>query len=115
TQERPDILGILERIERQDKGCLATVGRSGEDLLRGRVTSRRDDQSDALVSIKPGQRRQRPALHLDDWNSEVGRVQDKLLEGLPPAGTVEEGGQPGSGQGVPLGGTSLGRGPAEGG
>ena len=90
TQERPDILGILERIERQDKGCLATVGRSGEDLLRGRVTSRRDDQSDALVSIKPGQRRQRPALHLDDWNSEVGRVQDKLLEGLSPLGHHEQ-------------------------
>jgi hypothetical protein len=33
------------------------------------------------VAVEAGQRRERPALHLDDRDAQVGRVQDQLLEG----------------------------------
>jgi hypothetical protein len=38
------------------------------------------------VTVEAGQRGHRPALDLDDRNSEAGGVQDELLEGLPTLG-----------------------------
>ena len=44
------------------------------------VAARLDDQRDALVAVEAGQRRQRPALDLDDRDPQVRGVQDELLE-----------------------------------
>ncbi len=53
----------------------------GQDVAEGREPARLHDESHSLVAVEPGDRRQGPALHLDDRDAQPGRVEDQLFEG----------------------------------
>ncbi len=55
TEERPDVLGVLERVEDQDEGRLVPLDRPGEDLLRDLSSVGRRRRGP-----RPGGRRTRP-------------------------------------------------------
>src|SRR5215210_1915450 len=79
-QERPDVLRVLERVEREDEWGLAELQGAGDDLVDRRVAAGRNDDGDALVAVEPGHGRERAALDLDDGNPEVRGVEDDPLE-----------------------------------
>ena len=82
-EERPDVLWILERVEREDEWRLAALRRAGEDVVDAGPGPRIDDEGDPLVSIEPGDRGEGSALDLDDRDPEARRVQDEPLERRP--------------------------------
>jgi hypothetical protein len=81
AQKRPDIVGILERVEDEDERRLATFRGPSEDVVERRVSPRFDDERDALVAVEAGECRERATLDLDDRDAQVGGVEDELLEG----------------------------------
>ena len=76
----PDVLRVLERVEHEDERRLAAFGGPGEDVVEASRTARLDDERDALVAVEAGERRQRPALDLDDRDAQARGVEDELLE-----------------------------------
>src|SRR2546425_1586812 len=82
AEERPHVLRILERIEDENEGCLASFDRAGEDVVERRVPAWGDYQTDALVPVEPRKRRQGAAFDLDNWDPKVRRVEDDALERL---------------------------------
>ena len=83
AQERPDVLGILERVEHEDERRLVALLGQGEDVVRRGPAPRGDDEGDALVAVEPGDRGERPALDLDHGDAQARRVEHELLEGHP--------------------------------
>ena len=71
---------VLERIEDEDKGRLASLQRADKHVVERRELAWFDDERDALVAIEAGQRRQRSPFDLDDGNAQARRVQDQLLQ-----------------------------------
>ena len=90
AQQRADVLWILERIEDEDERRLVALGRAGEDVVEGGEAARFDDEGDALVTVEPGQRRQRSALDLDDRDAQPRGMQDELLEGMATLGDDQQ-------------------------
>jgi hypothetical protein len=82
-EQRPDVLWILERVEREDEWRLAALRRASEDVVDAGPGPRIDDEGDPLVSIEAGDRGEGSALDLDDRDPKARRVQDEPLEGLP--------------------------------
>ena len=81
--QRPDVLWILERVERKDERRLAPFRRAGEDVVDARPGPRIDDEGDPLVPIEAGDRGEGSPLDLDDRDPKARRVQDEPLEGGP--------------------------------
>ncbi len=90
AQQRPEVLGILERVEREDERRGVVTDRMGEDLVRGRETPGLHHQRHALVPVEPGGRRQGPALDLDDRDPQGGRVEHEPLERIAALGRHEQ-------------------------
>ncbi len=84
SQERSDVLGILERVEDQHERRLAALGGPGQDVVQRGELARLDDERDALVAIEAGQRGQRTPFELDDRNAQPGGVEHELLQGAAP-------------------------------
>ena len=82
TQQRAEVLGILQRVEHEDERRLLAFDRPGEDVVQAGVLAAVGDERNPLVAVEAGQRRQRAALDLDDRDAQVGRVEDELLERL---------------------------------
>ena len=82
SQQRAEVLRILERIEHEDERRLGPLDRSGQDVVEAGELAAIGDQGDPLVAVEAGQRGQRPAFDLDDRDAQVGGVQDELLERL---------------------------------
>ena len=90
AEQRPDVLGILERVEHEDERRFATLGGPGEDLLEGGVAARPTTSATPWWPSKPAMRRQGPALDLDDRDPQARRVEDDPLEGGPALRRDEE-------------------------
>jgi len=86
SEQRADVLGILERIEHENERRLAALDGPGEDVVEAREPPRRDDEGDPLVAVEPSQRCQGAALDLDDRDAKGRGVQDDPLERLPALG-----------------------------
>jgi hypothetical protein len=86
SKERAEVLGILERVERDHERPLAAVAGAAEDVVQRRPLSRLDDERDALVAVEAGDRRQRAALDLDDGDAQRRGVKDERLERGAPLG-----------------------------
>ena len=69
---------------------------SGEAHARGL-----DHERDALVAVEPGDRRQRPALDLDDRDAQARRVEHELLERMRGAAGRRAAGAPRGGRRTP--------------
>ncbi len=78
-----DILGILERIEREHQRRLATLLRQRKDVVERRPPTGTHNERHALVAIEPCDRRQRATLDLDDRDPQAGCMQDQLLQREP--------------------------------
>ena len=91
AQQRPDVLGILERVEDEDERRLARA-RSPRARISSsdRAAARPDDERDPLVAVEPGERGQRAALDLDDRDPQARRVEDEPLERLAALGHDEQ-------------------------
>ena len=101
SQQRADVLGVLERIEDEDERRLAALGRPGEDVVERGEPARLDHERDPLVAVEPGQRGQRAALDLDDRDAQAGGMEDELLERVPALRDDEQA------MGGPAGGEDL--------
>src|SRR6185369_16475568 len=89
-EQRPDVLGILERIEDEHERGLRALDAAGEDFLDARPAARAGDEGDSLVTVEAGERGQRPAFELDDRDPQARRVENEALEGLAPLGDDEQ-------------------------
>ncbi len=84
AQERPDVVGILHRVEDQHERRLPALGCPREHVVDPGEPAWLDDQRHALVPIEPGERGQRPAFDLDDRDPQARGMQDELLERRAP-------------------------------
>ena len=84
SQQRTDVLRVLERIEDEHERRLSSLLRTRKDVVERGEPAWFDDESHALMSVKAGDRRQRPALDFDDGDAQAGRVQDELLQCASP-------------------------------
>jgi hypothetical protein len=84
AKERANVLGILERIEREQEGRLTSLDRPREHVIECCVAARGRHHRDALVTVESGQRGESAALDLDDRNPQVRRMQDQALQCLAP-------------------------------
>ena len=100
-EQRADVLGILERVEHQHERRLGALGGEREDLVGRRPRARADDQGDPLVPVEAGDRRQGPALELDDRDPQAGRVEHELLERVAPLRDDEQAPAPRGGRRTP--------------
>jgi hypothetical protein len=83
AQQRPDVVGVLQRVEDENERRLTTLRGPREDVVERCEAARLDDQCDALVAVEPGQRGQRATLDLDDRDAQLRGMQDELLECRP--------------------------------
>ena len=82
AQEGTEVLRVFERIEYQHEGRLMPFDRPGQDVVQaGELPSIRNEGY-SLMAVEAGERGQRPAFDLDDRDSQIGGVQDQLLECL---------------------------------
>jgi len=84
AQKRTEVLGILEGIEDQHERRLLALDCPSQDVVEAGELAAVGDQSNPLVAVEARERGQRPTLDLHDRDAQVGRVQDELLESLPP-------------------------------
>ena len=68
AKERANVLGVLERIEREHEGRLTSLDRPREHVIECCVAARGRHHGDALVAVEAGQRGEGAALDLDDRN-----------------------------------------------
>ena len=85
-QQRPDVLGVLERVEDEDERRLVALDGPGGDVVDLGVAAGRHHERDALVAVEPGQRGERAALDLDDRDPQVRRRGGRASRG--PAGAA---------------------------
>ena len=90
SQQRADVLGILERVEGQHEGRLGPLDAPGQDFIQGCEPARADHKGDSLVAVEPGHGRERAALHFDDRDPQARGVQDQTLERLAALGDDEQ-------------------------
>jgi hypothetical protein len=84
AKERANVLGILERIEREHQGCLTALDRPREHVIECCVAAWGRHHGDALVAVEAGERGEGAALDLDDRNPQVRCMQDQPLQRLAP-------------------------------
>lgn len=90
SQQRPDVLGILEGIEGEYERRLRPLDAPGEDLVEGSEPARTDHKGDPLVTVESGHGCKRAALNLDDRNSQARGMQDETLERLASLGDDQQ-------------------------
>ncbi len=89
-EERAHVLGVLERVERENERGLRPLAGTGEHAIDRRVLAWSDGEGNALVAVEARDRRERPAFDFDDRNPEVRRVKDDALERLSSLGHDEQ-------------------------
>ena len=79
SQERAEVLGILERVENQGEGRLLALDRPGKEIVDRGEPAAVGDERDALVAVEAGQGGEGATLDFDDWDAQARGVQDELL------------------------------------
>src|SRR5664279_3600249 len=82
SKKRTEVLGVLERVQDQGERWLFALDRAGQKVVYGREAAPVGDQSDSLMPVEPGQRRESAALDFDYRYSQTRRVEHELLERL---------------------------------
>ena len=83
SQQRADVLGVLQRIEDEHERRFAPLPGSSEHLVERRISARPDHERRTLVAVEAGERRERAAFHFDDRDPQARCVEDDLLERHP--------------------------------
>ena len=82
-QQRPQVLGVLERVQDKDERRLVSLDRAREDVVERGEPAGADDERHTLVAVEPRERGQRTAFDLYDRDPQARRVEDQLLERVP--------------------------------
>src|SRR5450759_4253634 len=90
SEQRAEVLRILERIEHENERCLVALDGSGEDVVQAGELALGRDERDALMAVETGKGCKGAAFHLHYRDAQVGCVQDKLLKSLATLGHNEE-------------------------
>ena len=80
AQQRPEVLGILERVEDDDERRFLALDRPRQQIVEAGELTPVGHEGDALVAVEPGQRGESSAFDLDYRDAEVRGMQDELLE-----------------------------------
>jgi len=80
AQQRPEVLGILERVEDDDERRFLALDRPRQQIVEAGELTPVGHEGDALVAVEPGQRGESSAFDLNYRDAEVRGMQDELLE-----------------------------------
>lgn len=90
AQERAHVLGILEVVEDEHERRFGCGAGRGEHVVQRGPDAGCHDEGDALMTVEPAERRERPALHLDDRDPQGRGMQHQLVERGSPLGDDEQ-------------------------
>ena len=108
SEQRAEVLRILERIEHENERCLVALDCSGEDVVHAGELALVRDEGDALMTVETGKGCKGAAFHLHDRDAQVGCVKDKLLKSLATLGHNQESDRLASGDESLLNGVAAG-------
>src|SRR5664280_688887 len=108
SEQRAEVLRILERIEHEDERRLLALDGSGEDVVQAGELALVRHEGDALMTVETGERRKGAPFHLHYRDAQVGCVKDKLLKSLATLGYHEESDRLASGDESLLNGVAAG-------
>src|SRR5450759_275493 len=108
SEQRAEVLRILERIEHENERCLVALDGSGEVGVHAGELGLVRDEGDALMTVETGKGCKGAAFHLHDRDAQVGCVKDKLLKSLATLGHNQESDRLASGDESLLNGVAAG-------
>ena len=84
AEECAEVARVLDGVQDEHERGFAALDRAGEDIIERRPASRRDHERDTLMAVETGDRRQCPALDLDDRYTRARGMGNERLERSAP-------------------------------
>src|SRR5450759_4827183 len=86
SEQRAEVLRILERIEHENERCLVALDGSGEDVVHAGELAFVRHEGDTLMTVETGEGCKGAPLHLHNRDAQIGCMKDKLLKSLATLG-----------------------------